>query len=105
MSAPMPRVALATRVAPADAVSLAQAARILRAGGLVGMPTETVYGLAGLATSDAAVADIYAVKGRPTFNPLIAHFASSEAADQEAQFDEYARRLAKAFWPGALTIV
>src|SRR5450755_3265598 len=105
MSAPMPRVALATRVAPADAVSLAQAAKILRAGGLVGMPTETVYGLAGLATSDAAVAEIYAAKGRPTFNPLIAHFETVEAAAEEAQFNADAERLARAFWPGPLTIV
>ncbi len=64
-----------TRIAPADAESIAAAAACLRAGGLVAMPTETVYGLAADATSDAAVAAIYAAKGRPVFNPLIAHVA------------------------------
>jgi L-threonylcarbamoyladenylate synthase len=94
-----------TRIVDADATTIAEAATILRAGGLVGMPTETVYGLAGLATSDAAVAEIYAAKGRPTFNPLIAHFEAVEAAAEEAQFDANAERLARAFWPGPLTIV
>jgi L-threonylcarbamoyladenylate synthase len=98
-------LARATRVAPADAASIAEAAAILRAGGLVGMPTETVYGLAGLATSDAAVAEIYAVKGRPTFNPLISHFAALEAAAREARLDGAAERLAARFWPGPLTLV
>ena len=94
-----------TRVAPADVAGIEDAAAILRAGGLVGMPTETVYGLAGLATSDAAVAEIYAVKGRPIFNPLIAHFATAEAAAREARFDAFALRLAERFWPGPLTLV
>jgi L-threonylcarbamoyladenylate synthase len=94
-----------TRVRPADAAGIAEAAEILRAGGLVGMPTETVYGLAGLATSDAAVAEIYAVKGRPSFNPLIAHFDRAEAARREARFDAAAERLAERFWPGPLTLV
>jgi len=94
-----------TRLIAADATSIAEAAAILRAGGLVGMPTETVYGLAGLATSDAAVAEIYAAKGRPTFNPLIAHFDTVEAAAEQARFDTNAERLARAFWPGPLTIV
>jgi L-threonylcarbamoyladenylate synthase len=94
-----------TRLAPADAVSIAEAAEILRGGGLVGMPTETVYGLAGLATSDKAVAEIYAVKGRPIFNPLIAHFDTAEAAAREARFDAAALRLAERFWPGPLTLV
>ncbi|MDE3176472.1 MAG: threonylcarbamoyl-AMP synthase [Pseudomonadota bacterium] len=93
------------RIAPADDAAIAQAAAILRAGGLVGMPTETVYGLAGLATSDAAVARIYAVKGRPTFNPLIAHFDGLAAAAREARLDATAERLALAFWPGPLTLV
>jgi L-threonylcarbamoyladenylate synthase len=100
-----PRPAAPTRVAPADADALRQAAEILRADGLVGMPTETVYGLAGLATSDAAVAEIYAVKGRPTFNPLIAHFAGAEDAAREAKLDATAQRLAARFWPGPLTVV
>ena len=96
---------LRTRIVVADVAGVAEAAAILRAGGLVGMPTETVYGLAGLATSDAAVAEIYAAKGRPTFNPLIAHFDNVEAAAEEARFDANAQRLARAFWPGPLTIV
>ena len=95
----------ATQTAPAGEAALAEAAAILRAGGLVAMPTETVYGLAGLATSDAAVAEIYAVKGRPTFNPLIAHFASIEDAAREARLDAVAERLAARFWPGPLTLV
>jgi L-threonylcarbamoyladenylate synthase len=94
-----------TRIVDVDATTIAEAARVLRAGGLVGMPTETVYGLAGVATSDAAVAEIYAAKGRPTFNPLIAHFDDVEAAAEEARFDANAQRLAHAFWPGPLTIV
>ncbi len=93
------------RVAPADSAAIAEAAVLLRAGGLVGMPTETVYGLAGLATSDAAVAEIYAVKGRPTFNPLIAHFENRDAAAREARLDGAAERLASRFWPGPLTLV
>jgi L-threonylcarbamoyladenylate synthase len=94
-----------TRIAPADADSIAAAAAQLRAGGLVAMPTETVYGLAADATSDAAVASIYAAKGRPVFNPLIAHFADRRDAEREAIFDDRAKRLARAFWPGPLTIV
>ena len=69
------------------------------------MPTETVYGLAADATNDRAVAAIYAAKGRPAFNPLIAHFADAAAAAREGAFDDFARRLAEAFWPGPLTIV
>jgi L-threonylcarbamoyladenylate synthase len=69
------------------------------------MPTETVYGLAALATSDSAAASIYAAKGRPSFNPLIAHFADTAAAAREADLEPSADRLAAAFWPGALTIV
>jgi L-threonylcarbamoyladenylate synthase len=94
-----------TIVAPADAAGIAEAAALLRAGRLVGMPTETVYGLAGLATSDKAVAEIYAVKGRPTFNPLIAHFADASSARVQARLDAAAERLAARFWPGPLTLV
>jgi len=94
-----------TQRALANSAAIAAAARALRAGGLVAMPTETVYGLAGLATSDAAVAAIYAAKGRPAFNPLISHFADLESAAREALFDERALRLARAFWPGPLTLV
>ena len=94
-----------TRVLAPDADALAQAAQSLRAGRLVGMPTETVYGLAGDATRPDAVAAIYAAKGRPRFNPLIAHVADLKEAMKEANFDAAALKLAQAFWPGPLTIV
>src|SRR5271154_3811886 len=94
-----------TRIAAATPENIAAAAACLAAGGLVGMPTETVYGLAALATSDAAVAAIFAAKGRPSFNPLIAHFADAAAAAWEADLDPRAARLMAAFWPGPLTIV
>lgn len=82
-----------------------RAAEILRAGELVAMPTETVYGLAGDARSDVAVARIFDAKGRPRFNPLIVHLADPEAARRIARFDARAERLAAAFWPGPLTLV
>ena len=94
-----------TRIAPATPENIAAAAAALRAGGLVAMPTETVYGLAALATSDSAAAAIFAAKSRPSFNPLIAHFADAAAAAREADLDPRAARLAAAFWPGPLTIV
>lgn len=90
---------------PADAASIAEAARILRSGGLVAFPTETVYGLGADATSDAAVAKIYAAKGRPAFNPLIAHVEDLAAARSQAIFTADAEALAQAFWPGPLTLV
>ncbi len=89
----------------ADAAGIAEAARILRHGGLVAFPTETVYGLAADAASDAAVARIYAAKARPKSNPLIAHVESLEAALEQGVFSTNAVRLAKAFWPGPLTLV
>jgi len=95
----------ATRRVPANAASIEAAGLCLRAGGLVAMPTETVYGLAGDGTSDRAVAAIYAAKGRPVFNPLIAHFADPGEAEREARLDGNARKLARAFWPGPLTLV
>ncbi|QOL82919.1 L-threonylcarbamoyladenylate synthase [Pseudooceanicola spongiae] len=88
-----------------DETSLNQAARLLAEGQLVAMPTETVYGLAADASSDRAVAAIYAAKGRPSFNPLIAHVPDAEAAARLAIFPDAARLLAKAFWPGPLTMV
>jgi L-threonylcarbamoyladenylate synthase len=94
-----------TMLVPADPPAIVEAAAIVRAGGLVAMPTETVYGLAADATSDQAVAAIYAAKRRPAFNPLIAHFADAAAAQKEAIFDADARALAAAFWPGPLTLV
>ena len=88
-----------------DAMVYAKAARILRAGGLVAFPTETVYGLGADATDDKAVAAIFEAKGRPRFNPLIVHFADAEAAAGEVAFDARARALAQAFWPGPLSLV
>lgn len=84
---------------------IARAAALLCAGRLVAFPTETVYGLGGDATDPGAVAAIYAAKGRPAFNPLIAHIADPDAAAREGVFDAAALRLAKAFWPGPLTLV
>lgn len=94
-----------TVVSPADAAAVACAAGILRAGGLVAFPTETVYGLGADATSGWAVARIYDAKGRPSFNPLIAHVADLDAARREARLPAAAVKLAEAFWPGPLTIV
>ncbi|MGH6839607.1 MAG: L-threonylcarbamoyladenylate synthase [Methylocella sp.] len=92
-------------IVDADAAIIAEAARILRGGGLVAFPTETVYGLAADATSHAAVARIYAAKARPSFNPLIAHVASLDVALEQGVFPPDALRLAEAFWPGPLTLV
>lgn len=92
-------------VLPADANGMAEAVRVLQAGGTVAVPTETVYGLAARADSDAAVSAIYRAKGRPDFNPLIVHVPDLAAAESLAEFDERARTLAAAFWPGPLTMV
>lgn len=92
------------RLSP-DAGGIVRAAEILRAGGLVAFPTETVYGLGADATDRAAVLRLYEAKGRPAFNPLIAHLPSTEAALAEGRFDDRAARLARAFWPGPLTLV
>ena len=94
-----------TRLAKASPEAIGAAAACLRAGGLVAMPTETVYGLAADATSDAAVAAIYAAKERPAINPLIAHVLDIEAAREHAIFGSEAEKLARAFWPGPLTLV
>lgn len=91
-------------IAPSED-GIAEAVRILRAGGLVAMPTETVYGLAGDARNDRAVAGIFEAKGRPSFNPLIVHIPDLHAAEQLVSFTDDARRLAWAFWPGPLTLV
>ncbi|PID36507.1 MAG: threonylcarbamoyl-AMP synthase [Rhodobacterales bacterium] len=88
-----------------DAEGIARAAEILRAGGLVSFPTETVYGLGADATDDRAVARIYAAKGRPDFNPLIVHMPELAMVEAVAELPEAARRLAEAFWPGPLTLV
>ncbi|HEY1981926.1 MAG TPA: L-threonylcarbamoyladenylate synthase [Xanthobacteraceae bacterium] len=94
---------LATRLAGAGAID--DAIRCLAAGGLVAFPTETVYGLGADATRSEAVARLYAAKGRPAFNPLIAHVTDRAAARRLADFDADAARLAEAFWPGPLTLV
>lgn len=85
--------------------AIARAGTLLRDGGLVAFPTETVYGLGADAASPRAVAKIYAAKGRPSFNPLIAHVADIAAAEQEGVFNDAAQALAHAFWPGPLTLV
>jgi L-threonylcarbamoyladenylate synthase len=85
--------------------AIAEAAAIVRSGGLVAMPTETVYGLAADATNDRAVARIFEAKGRPSFNPLIVHVDGVQAADVFVRFDPLSERLAAAFWPGPLTLV
>ena len=87
------------------ASEISKASRVLRDGGLVAFPTETVYGLGGDATNDAAVARIYEAKGRPQFNPLISHVASPSQALALGDFPKQAEKLAAQFWPGPLTIV
>ncbi|EKD60432.1 MAG: hypothetical protein ACD_54C00744G0001, partial [uncultured bacterium] len=84
---------------------LARAAQILAGQGLVAFPTETVYGLGGDARSDLAVARIFDAKGRPRFNPLIVHVPDLQAARAFATFDARAEAIARAFWPGPLTLV
>jgi len=98
-------VGLKTQILPAGAAAVAAAARSLAAGGLVAFPTETVYGLGADATNPAAIARLYQAKGRPAFNPLIAHVGELSAARQIAGFDATALALAEAFWPGPLTLV
>ncbi|MCK0099075.1 L-threonylcarbamoyladenylate synthase [Qipengyuania sp. S6317L1] len=100
----MARKNVTEQLAPTDE-GLARAAQILEAGGLVAVPTETVYGLAARADSAEAVAGIYAAKGRPSFNPLIVHVKDLDQAERLALFDERARDLARRFWPGPLTLV
>ncbi len=98
-------LAAAATVRAADDAAIADAARILRAGGLVAFPTETVYGLGADAGNGRAVARVFEAKGRPHFNPLIVHVRDIAAAEGLAQFNAMARMLATAFWPGALTLV
>src|SRR6185436_16181443 len=92
------------RLAP-DADGIARAATLLRGGALVAVPTETVYGLAARADSEAAVAAVFRAKGRPDFNPLIVHVASLAMARELARFDDRAEALAARYWPGPLTLV
>ena len=89
-----------------DPAEIERAGRLLRAGRLVAFPTETVYGLGANALDAAAVARIYAVKGRPATSPLIVHVASVEMAQSlVAKWPEAAEHLARKFWPGPLTLV
>lgn len=88
-----------------DEAGIARASALIRQGDLVAIPTETVYGLAGDATNDRAVARIYEAKARPHFNPLIVHVLDRDAASTQAVFSESAERLAAHFWPGPLTLV
>ena len=94
-----------TRILPCGPEAISEAARLIEAGQCVAMPTETVYGLAADATSGAAVAGIYAAKGRPSFNPLIVHVADLAAAERIASFNDAAHVLTERYWPGPLTLV
>ena len=96
---------MARRISSTSDFAVSLAADTLRQGGLVAIPTETVYGLGADATNGTGVAGIFAAKGRPRFNPLIAHVADRAMAEATAVFDPLARQLAEAFWPGPLTIV
>ncbi|HEY9211522.1 MAG TPA: L-threonylcarbamoyladenylate synthase, partial [Ancylobacter sp.] len=89
----------------ANDAGINEAARVLAAGGLVALPTETVYGLACDATDAHAVARLYTAKGRPSFNPLIAHVPDLEAARRVGRLSQAAEQLAAQFWPGPLTLV
>jgi L-threonylcarbamoyladenylate synthase len=102
---PSQNASFTTRVYPYGKAAIAEAARLILEGLPVAVPTETVYGLAADATSDEAVARIYDAKGRPSFNPLIVHVRDLEQAEMLAELPEAARALARAYWPGALTMV
>jgi L-threonylcarbamoyladenylate synthase len=101
----VPLGAAMTETLTSDEGGLDRAAALLRAGGLVAFPTETVYGLGAEATDDRAVARIFEAKGRPRFNPLILHVPDLPAAARIARIEGAARDLAQAFWPGPLTLV
>ncbi|RZN27214.1 L-threonylcarbamoyladenylate synthase, partial [Bradyrhizobium sp. Leo121] len=96
---------LKTRILPAGPAATAAAAGVLAKGGLVAFPTETVYGLGADATNATAIAHLYQAKGRPAFNPLIAHVGDLADARRIARFGAVATALAEAFWPGPLTLV
>ena len=96
---------LCPRILEPNKAAYDEAAKILRAGGLVAFPTETVYGLGADATCDDAIAAIFAAKDRPRFNPLIVHLASLEEASKYVILNETAEKLGRAFWPGPLTLV
>ena len=98
-------VSLTTQILAANEAAVALAARSLAEGGLVAFPTETVYGLGADATNPQAIARLYQAKGRPAFNPLIAHVSDLGAAERIANLNAQAIALAEAFWPGPLTLV
>lgn len=95
----------AAAIEPAESSAIRRAGALVCRGNLVAIPTETVYGIAGDATNDRAVAAIFAAKGRPSFNPMIVQFADAGGAWARVARDDRAARLADAFWPGALTLV
>jgi L-threonylcarbamoyladenylate synthase len=99
------KVGQTTQILPAGPAAADAAGRVLAIGGLVAFPTETVYGLGADAANATAIARLYAAKGRPAFNPLIAHVADLSAARRIGRFDSRATKLAEAFWPGPLTLV
>lgn len=92
-------------LASTDPQALTEAAALLARGQVVALPTETVYGLAGVSTMAQGIAHIYAIKRRPAHNPLISHVADIAMVERYAVMDEVSRRLAQAFWPGPLTLV
>src|SRR5690349_22498513 len=94
-----------TEISTGDPAAIDACARCLDGGGLVAFPTETVYGLGADATNAGAIARLYLAKGRPSFNPLIAHVADIDTAQRIAVFDADAEQLAEKFWPGPLTLV
>jgi L-threonylcarbamoyladenylate synthase len=94
-----------THIEAADAAGIDHAVRLLRAGSVVALPTETVYGLAAVAADGAAVARIFAAKARPQFNPLIVHVADAEQAATLVEVSPQARALMQHYWPGPLTLV
>ncbi|MEL7830222.1 L-threonylcarbamoyladenylate synthase [Citromicrobium bathyomarinum] len=100
----MDRKYVTERLAP-DSTGIARTAQILRDGGLVAVPTETVYGLAARADSEDAVSRIFAAKGRPSFNPLIVHVSDAQQAEALVTMEPRALALADRFWPGPLTLV
>ncbi|MEQ1548589.1 MAG: L-threonylcarbamoyladenylate synthase [Chakrabartia sp.] len=102
---PSTKQPFSTQICPYGEAAIVQAAGLIAQGHCVAVPTETVYGLAADATNGAAVAGIYAAKGRPSFNPLIIHVLDLATAETIAVFDDTAREIAKQFWPGPLTMV
>ncbi len=102
---PLNTASKTTELLSPSPAGISRAAQLLQSGDLVSFPTETVYGLGADARQGAAVAAIYAAKGRPSFNPLIAHVASTAAAKRYVVWNGWAEILAQAFWPGPLTLV